>query len=639
MERDTQKKRFKGFDARVLQIQVGVVAALFILIARLWQLQIVDGEKYEKAADENRLHPVRLGAPRGMIFGRDNVVLADNRGAWDLVYVPGGNDSEELVRRLESIVTIDGKVVLEEVERNKKQPYKQITLKQDLSKSELTRIEEYSHMLPGVITIVRPKRRYAQGKTAGQIIGYIGEIGPKELKERQANYMMGDIIGKDGIESVYENELRGKDGRMLVKVYAEDRRPQLRTDLQGKADIVVDSYGRKLETEFRIEPVNGGELDLTIDVPLQAHAEKLLESLTGAIVVLNADTGEVLAMASSPNYDPSVFATRGRGRERQELLTDKEKPMRSRAYREIYPPGSVFKIMLATAALEEGVIDENTSFYCPGVFRLAPGVRPWRCHASGGHGTLSVVDALAYSCDVFFYNVGLKLGVDKINLWCDQNHMCLGQLTGIDLPQEQAGLIPSPEWKKRQHPTDPSEQKWYPGETVNLSIGQGSAAVTPLQTAVMTACVINDGRRVRPYVNQAQGPRISEPFISQKTLDIVRAGMFKCVDDTIPPSGTGRLAKIEGLETLGKTGTAQVAAMSNYSHLDENLIPYKLRSHAWFVCGVMNKSPRVVISVLAEHALHGSSGAAPIAKEMLLFMYRGKEQPDLRQIAQGEAVQ
>ena len=642
MLNETRKKRFVGFESRVRQLQLGVLAGLCVLIIRLWHLQIVEGDQLAAAADQNRLHPVRLSAPRGMIFARDltanaTVPLADNRGAWDLVFVPGDNDASIVCDQLEKIIDIDRDDILKQVDENKDKPFKQIVIKQDLSKTELTRIEEYSHVLPGIITVVRPKRRYAQGKTAGQMIGYMGEIDENELKRNEGVYTIGDQIGKAGLETQYENVLRGQDGRMLVKVYATDRRPQLRTNLEGKADIVVDSYGRQLETEFRIEPKNGGRLDLTLDVPLQQFCEKTLGEKVGAIVVLNADTGEVLAMASSPGYDPSVFTTHGKNRERASLLKDKTKPMRNRAYREVYPPGSVFKLMMAVGALEDGIIDENTTHFCPGSFQL-PGSRRWQCHQRGGHGSVNVVDALSVSCDVFFYHVGLDMGVDRIKKWADL--MSLGQLTGIDLPNEAVGLVPSPEWKKKVNPDDPSEQRWYPGETVNLSIGQGAMALTPLQLAVMTACIINGGHRVRPYVNLALGPQLSEPFISPHTLEVIQAGMFKCVDDTVAPSGTGRATKMEGFKILGKTGTAQVASMSHYSHLkDEMQIPYALRAHAWFVCGVLDRTPRISICVLYEHGLHGSSGATPLAREVIKFFYRDQETPVPQLLAQSEGAE
>jgi penicillin-binding protein 2 len=308
------------------------------------------------------------------------------------------------------------------------------------------------------------------------------------------------------------------------------------------------------------------------------------------------------------------------------LFKDKTKPTVSRTYQFQYPPGSVFKVLLAIAALEEGAITEHTTYSCSGQFHL-PGVkRPWKCWRLkyGGHGGVSVVDALAYSCDVFFYNVGRDLGAEKIKEWSSK--LGLGVETGIDLPQEVVGLIPDPEWKKREAEkagkTEPWEFKWYPGETVNMSIGQGAVTTTPLQNAVLMAAVLNGGRRVTPYLNMELGPRVTEPLVSEKTLQIVIAGLRKCVERDKPaPTGTGKLAKIEGLDVLGKTGTAQVAALHHVSGLKEEDIPYELRDHALFISGVTDREPRIAVSIMIEHGLHGSSAAAPIAKEIFEYFY------------------
>jgi penicillin-binding protein 2 len=364
-------------------------------------------------------------------------------------------------------------------------------------------------------------------------------------------------------------------------------------------------------------------VSLTLDIELQRYCEQLLKGELGAIAVLNADTGAVLAMASVPTYDPSVFVTRGRDRERLELLKGGDtKPMRNRAYQEQYPPGSVYKVMLAAAALEEGIIDRNTTHYCPGSFRLNPGGRAWNCWRRHGHGSVAVVDALAFSCDVFFYNVGIKLGVDKINEW--SHKMGLGVPTGIDLPAEVVGLIPNREWKAALNADKPVwEQNWYPGETVNLSIGQGSCTTTPLQNAVMMASVVNEGYCVRPYLNEELGPRLSERIFSEETLEIVRDGLRKCVQKGPPaPTGTGNRAHIAGVDVIGKTGTAQIMSLKHHEQFKtEEDIPYRWRDHAWFVAGVLDREPKLAICILVEHGHHGSSAASPFAKDIIEFFY------------------
>ena len=628
MRTEGGKKRYEGVKGRIRFIAIGMVSAFGVLALRLWQLQIANWFLYSTQAEQNRLHSERLKAPRGLIYGPDtSVCLADNRPSCDLVVVPAecrDTSFDEICRRLGTLINIDSDALLEKIQKEKEQPYRQILVKKDVSKSELARVEEFSYSLPGVFTVVTSQRRYLYGKTAGQILGYLNEILPDEQSEY---YLGGDLIGRAGIEQMYESQMRGNDGQLVVNVYVSDRRPQLRTDEYGNAYIEIDSYGRKLEEEqeYRKEPSPGEPVFTTLDIDLQQFCETLLEGQIGGIAVLNADTGAVLTLASSPGYDPGIFVTHGRNAEREAALKSKPNPMRNRCFQEVYAPGSVFKVLLATAALEEGAIDENTSFYCPGHFQLDGVSRKWNCWKRQGHGTVSVVNALAFSCDVFFYNVGLRLGVDKICEWADK--LGLGVKSGIDLPQEVSGLIPSREWReaemKKIYPDNPWEWRWYPGYTVNLAIGQGEACTTPLQCALMMAAVVNGGHHVRPYVNSAIGPQVSEPFISENTLRIIQAGLLKCVDKDPPaPTGTGNAAKVPGIAVLGKTGSAQMVSLEQYEqYKSEEEIPYNLRDHAWFIAGVLDREPRLAICILIEHGLHGSSAAAPYAAEIIRHFY------------------
>ena len=631
--RGKPKKRYEGFERRIHLVAFGLLAALAVLGIRLWDLQIVRWAEYVRMAEDNRLHRQRLEAPRGMIYGPDtSVVLADNRPSCDLVIVPAEctpDAIEGVCQRLEDLISVDGGALRRQIHASKNTPYQQIRVKKDASKDDLTRVEEFSYALPGLYTVAQPQRRYLYGKTAGQILGYLGEIGPEELG-RMEGYQGGDVIGRDGLEQMYESGLRGTDGNLVVQVYVSDRRPQLRTNLYGQPVLTVDSYGRELheEKEFRLDPVSGKSISVTLDMDLQRHCEALLEGSVGAIVVLNADTGAALTLASAPGYDPSVFVTHGRNREREEALLAKPNPMLNRCFREVYAPGSVFKVLLASAALETGAIDENTSFSCPGFLQLEGVERKWHCWKRAGHGRVRIVDALAFSCDVFFYNVGLRLGVDNISKWSTM--MGLGTKTGIDLPQEATGLIPSKEWKEAtlrpKYPNEPWEYRWYPGNTVNLAIGQGEAATTPLQIAVMMAAIVNGGRRVRPFVNQALGPEVSAPFLSEKTLKLVQEGLRKCVDKDPPaPTGTGNAAKIPGMVVIGKTGSAQMVGLDQYKKYEKEAdIPYNLRDHAWFACGVLDREPRIAVCVLVEHGLHGSSAAAPLAKNVIEYFYSAR---------------
>ncbi|HOZ45087.1 MAG TPA: penicillin-binding protein 2 [Candidatus Hydrogenedentes bacterium] len=630
---EAERKRFEGPRHRVTHIGLGILIAFVVLAVQLWRLQLIHGFEYRINAERNRLHPQRLTAPRGVILGRNGEILADNRAACDLVLVPAEcQDAAAVCDEIEELLDVDAADLRGRIDAAKRRPFEQILVKRDVAKSDLIRVEERAYALHGVYTVVSPQRRYVHGTTAGQILGYLGEIGPDELEQRNDRYSMGDYIGRDGIEQTYEENLRGVDGNTVVTRYAWGQ-PQLRTDVRGKPYIAKhDTHGHELEEAYRVDPVQGGTVQLTLDIDLQAKLETILVGEVGAIVVIDADTGAVLGMASTPSYDPSVFVTRGSNRERAELLrAGRPNPMVHRAFRETYPPGSVFKVLLACAALEEGLLDEHMTFYCPGFYQIDGAGRKWHCWKRYGHGTIGIVNALAFSCDVFFYNVGRKLGPDLINEYAAK--LGLGACTGIDLPREEAGLIPSREWKKEYfkavYPDQPWEWEWRTGDTLNTSIGQGSVAATPLQTAVLMAAVVNGGYRVRPYLNAALGPQREGPFLSERTVETVRQGLFKCVDKDPPaPTGTGNQAKIPGMTILGKTGSAQVVSLVHHEDYEtEEEIPYHQRDHAWFVAGVLDREPRVAISILVEHGHHGSSAAAPFAKEIIEFLYRDQPNP------------
>ncbi len=636
-------ERYPGVVWRLQLFAICVAVALGLLAWQLWQVQIVRQAEFTEQARDNMVRPQRLESDRGIIYGRNGNIIADNRAATDIVFVPGEcpQDAREAVaQRIDSLFNVEAAWLLERAEALQREPFTQITLKPDATRSDLVRVEELNHLLPGVISIARPQRRYHYGETAGAILGYLGEVNQAELEAwSDLGYRMGDVVGKAGIELQYEHLLQGQDGFMMVTKYAAGR-PQLRTNRIGLPVVAAyDSLGQPLEELNRRDPEPGQALHLTLDMPLQAFCEQRLRETgsVGAIVVLEADTGAVLAMASNPTYDPSVFVTHGRGRERMALLEDSDRrPMAHRAYRAHYPPGSVYKILVAAAALEEGVVTPETSYYCPGHFQLGGRGHRWRCWRRSGHGNVAMVDALAYSCDVYFYNVGLKLGVDKIAEW--SNRFGLGVPTGLDLPGELPGLIPTRAWKAALHADQPVwEQRWYDGETVNLSIGQGDATSTPLQCAVLMASVMNPGRRVRPFLNQAVGPLDTPRLLSDETLRVVQEGLRQCVVDGPPaPTGTGQRAHLEGYDILGKTGTAQTVSLrhiQDYATVED--IPYEKRHHAWFVAGVMDREPNIAIAILIEHGHSGGKAAAPFAAEVISYFYEGDAQRAI--MAQAEA--
>lgn len=626
-----EPRRYEGVENRVQLFALALALAFGALLYQFWQLQVVRLSQYQEMAEDNRVRNERLKSDRGIIFGRDDTILADNRASTDIVFVPGEAPKErrhEICMLLEEILGIDGAALYAEVQKHERAPFEQIPVKRDVSRRDAVRIEELQYKLEGVLTIVHPQRRYIYGETAGQILGYLGEISQNEL-DRWDGYHLGDLVGKTGLERMYESLLHGRDGYAVVTKYAWGR-PQFLTDRRGVPRIAArDSHGHLLTEEApRAEPVSGRPLYLTLDIDVQREAERLLRGQVGAIAVLDADTGAVFALASSPGYDPSVFVTRGLSHERLKLLeAARPNPMRNRCYVEHYPPGSVFKVLLAIAALEEGVIDRDTTFFCPGFYQIDGKGRRWHCHKRGGHGHMSVVPALALSCDVFFYNVGRKLGIERINEWC--RRLGLGVLTGIDLPGEIPGLIPSPEWKEEVLKDAPVwDRKWFEGDTVNVSIGQGSAATTPLQNAVLMASVLNGGRRVRPFLNREIGPQLSERYCSDETLAVVTEGMRECVGvNEASARGTGRHAYIAGMAVIGKTGSAQIMALEHHKkYASEEDIPYEMRDHAWFIAGVVDRQPRIAVSVLIEHGHHGGTEAAPVAKSIIEYFYAQEAQ-------------
>ena len=640
MERFLYAKHI-GFGRRARRIGVAMAVLLAILVVRLVQLQIIFGDTYRRLSDGNRFRMQRLDAPRGLILDRNGEVLADNRSAFALSAIPREvEDPERTLRRLDELVVMGPESSDETVDRISKlrrsstSMAMHVSIKEDIPFHEVARIEEAMTDLPGIMIVSRPVRRYVFGDLAGTVLGYLGEIDETQLERlRDRGYTLGSLIGKTGIEGVCEEYLRGVDGGLLVEVHSVGK-PQLETYFrEGRREQSwVDSLGRKLRTEKRRDPVPGDNVYLTIDRKIQRLCEEALGDATGTIVVMDSDTGELLALASKPSYDPNIFVRTGSADEVIEVLDDPHYPLLSRAFQATYAPGSVLKPIVAIAALEEGVLDPETRFACYGSYDLG---RIFRCWNRNGHGTIGVVDALAYSCDVFFYQVGELLGPRTIAQYCRM--FGLGQYTGIELGgegNERNGLVPTVGWKRRRF-----GEGWYRGDTANLSIGQGAALATPLQVARAYAALVNGGRLLRPHlirrVMSEAGEPVSQPetaaasvlHVRQETLRIVAAGLRRAVEKDTYPTGTGHLAKVEEVDVLGKTGTAQVVAKRRDDE-DEDTpesTPYEFRDHAWFAAAVTDRQPRVVVCVLVEHGGHGGEVAAPIAGALIRDIYLGGE--------------
>lgn len=587
--------------ARQVRIAALIVLIAFaVLIIRLWYLQIVKGSYYRAKSEYNRIRLEDVAPFRGVIFDRNGKILVKNRPSYNLYIIPEEvQDSQELLKRLADLGEIDPNIAAEKLAAGaKRSPFKPVCIKTDISRDQLAKIETHIYDLAGVMIKVKPQRYYCYGELAAHLLGYLGEISEEQLKSgRFRENKAGDMVGKTGIERRWQKDLNGR---------------------RGGAQVEVDAAGRRIRLISRKPPVSGYDIGLTIDKKLQLEAEKVLSGKHGAIVAMDPMTGEVLAMASNPSYDPNVFI-KGMDRatwRRMSLSTDY--PMQNRALTGQYPPGSLFKIVVALAGLQEGVVTPEDEFYCSGVFRL--GNYRYRCWKRYGHGKVNLRRALVESCDVYFYNLGKKLGVDKIAFYARM--LGLGKPTGIGLENEKAGLIPTSQWKKERWGVP-----WQTGETISTAIGQSFVLVTPIQMARLISTVFNGGIVYVPqltrWIKKSNGETIFEMTpkaerkldIKAEYLDGVKRALKGVVN---APHGTGSKARLKGVLVAGKTGTAQVVSMGvNSDDKNEKDIPWKARDHAWFVAVAPVEDPKIAVSVLIEHGGHGGSAAAPIAKDLI----------------------
>jgi penicillin-binding protein 2 len=607
------------YRQRLTRSMFCIMAAFTLLIARLFYLQIVEGEEYRRLSESNCIRLRSIDAPRGLIFDCNGNLLADNRPSFDLsIIVKDAENLEDTLEKLSQYTGISSELFKARIKAGKGLPsYKPIILEEDIGREMLAVIEVHKFDLPGVSVDVRLRRQYIHRESAAHITGYLGEVSPEELKSgKYEGCRVGDFIGKFGIEKSAEFFLRGTRGGQQVEVNA-------------RGQVV-----RVLKT---VDAFSGHNIYLTIDQALQRKAESLIEGIAAAVVAMNPDTGDILAMASSPSFDPNSFVNGLSGKEWRSLINNPLRPMENKAIQGEYPPASTYKIVTAIAGLEEGVIDENTSVFCPGHYEY--GDRTFRCWKKTGHGSVNVVKALAESCDVFFYQVGQKLGVDRLARYAKA---CgLGTPTGVMLDHEGGGLIPTSAWKKHALGVP-----WQGGETLSVAIGQGYNLATPLQMAMLTAAVANGGTLYRPRilkaVETAEGstayqddPALKPQAVgklpcSKKTLELIRKGLWEVVNGQ---RGTARIARADGVKISGKTGTAQVISRKGNDSRRKKEDIHHHKPHAWFVAYAESKkgskNSRIAVSVIVEHGEHGSGTAAPIARDLIKY-FMGIEDPELQ---------
>jgi penicillin-binding protein 2 len=600
-----------SFQKQYIPIYAIMLLLMMIYLVRLWHLQVLQGESYRFQSENNRIRIEEIAAPRGIIFDRNGVPIVENRPAYNLVIIREYiSDLEVTIKELARLCERDPDEFFSIIEANKATPkFVPLRLASDLDRDCLARIEAQRVRLPGVVIQLGPKREYKWNATAAHLIGYLSEITEAELKsEKYWGYYPGEDIGKVGIESAFEQYLHGS---------------------RGGRQLEVDAVGRRVRLLEEHLPIAGRNLWLTLDMDLQKTVESLLDDKTGAIVAVDPTDGAVLAFACSPSFDQEKFI---RGLSKDEWLAlskDPRHPLLNRGSGAAYPPGSTYKPFVALAALQEGVISSTSTFTCPGYFQFAD--RKYRCWKDQGHGSMAVERAIIESCDVFFYQTGLKLGVDR--LAHNVTMFGLGERTGIGLQGEHPGLIPTSWWKKQA-----TGIPWQKGETISISIGQGFDLVTPLQMALGYAAIASNGILWDPYVvKRIEGsspneieeikPRLKRKIpIEQCWFDLVKKALSGVVED---PRGTGHLIRDPVVHIAGKTGTAQVVHVAQGANrkLLEKLTKSKDRDHAWFVGYAPASNARICVAALIEHGGHGASVAAPLVRKVIMAYLKNTEKP------------
>jgi penicillin-binding protein 2 len=598
MELNTQKMEdFKGRHKYFVAL-VGV--AFFLILLQLWYLQVIKGSEYWRLSENNRIRIRENPADRGILLDRKGIVLAHNRPSFEVYVVPEDlKGSPEVLARAGEMLNLTQDEIKEKLQSQKRRtPFKPIKIKSDIDWNELALLEFNRVHLPGLIVDVRPRRAYNYGNLASHLIGYLGEVDENELKESNGGaYRMGALIGKYGVEYRWEGDLRGVDGGRQIE---------------------VDALGRELKPLRSVKPFPGNNVILTIDLDVQKVAEEAFQDKNGALIAMDPETGRILAMVSKPSFDPDLFARNISPDEWESLIENPYHPLQNKGIQGQYPPGSVFKIITAIAGLESGAITPNTQLTCTGTYSY--GGREFRCWKEGGHGTLSLHRAIVESCDSYFYQVGLKVGVDVIARYAEE--FGLGRATGISLPHEKPGIVPSTSWKKKRLGVP-----WYSGETLSLAVGQGYLNTTPLQLLVLISAIANGGRIYVPQVVERVEDIYGRPLkeyppvelrrvnISESTLHIIQEALLGVVNE---PHGTGWSCALKGIRVAGKTGTAQVIKMAqNFKKGDMNRMALKFRDHAWFVAYAPFEDPQISIAVLVEHGGFGAAAAAPIAKKVI----------------------
>ncbi len=595
----------QDYRSRLVIATIVLIQAFLILGGRLWYLQIFKGAEYEKFSRDNRISIERVPAPRGRILDREGRELVVNRSSFDVYVLPKEvSDPDQVAASLAPVLNVEPKTIKKQIlDAGKKDRFQTHRIAQDINRDQLAYIEARKSSLKGVQILVNSIRQYPYGNLGAQIIGYLGKVSPQDLRANPG--MSGsDFVGKSGVEKGWETYLRGDDGYI---------------------QSVTDALGREVESALfqkdliKKNSLPGNDVVLTIDINLQRAAEEALGTQNGSIVVVNVNNGNVLALASKPTFTPEEFINGIKKEKWDKLLKDKSYPLVNRSTQGLYAPGSVFKIVPAAAALKEELVTTDTYIHCPGYHKVAE--HTFRCWKRSGHGWMNLHDAMVESCDVYFYKVAEKLGIDRLHRY--MKGFGFGEYTGIGI-EERKGLAPSREWKKQK-----LNKPWYKGETVVSSIGQGYVNVTPLQVTMMTAAVANGGVLLKPSIvkrvvdykseNKVEYSAKANKYIpvGSEITQTLRDALTGAVND---PGATGRRAWLPHVKVAGKTGTAQVISLDTKSNVNRH------RDHAWFTSYAPAQEPDIAVTVIVENGGKGGEVAAPIARDIIKFYMKLKRE-------------
>ncbi len=574
------------------------VQLLFVFLAVFfWKMQILDHHKYWQRSEANRIREIILPPQRGLIKDRFGNLLAKNIASFKVSLIRENcRDLDVFIEEISPLIDITPEILQERINKYKSLPkFRPIVIKENLTEEEIARCETHITEHPELIIQAEAKRYYPRADFASHILGYLQEVSAEELRSKAfPGRHLGDMVGKTGIEKEYETQLAGTDGQLFE---------------------IVNSLGRK-QGELKRQPsVPGEDLILSLDSELQEKAEEIINGKEGAVVILDPRNGEILAMASYPNFDPNKFINRFTPDEWRHIAENPGFPLQNRAIRGLYSPGSIFKPTMSIAGLELGLINEWTTVTCHGETIIYG--HPFACWYKPGHGPVNLFSAIRYSCNIYYYHLGKRLGIENIARYA--RVLGFGRKTGIDLPGEKEGLVPDPEWKARIRKTP-----WYPGETISVSIGQGPINVTPVQVAFHTAIIANRGKKmVVPHL--VRGKTYKEGVsltIKKKNIERVIKGMWQSAN----MKGTARAAKVDGFDVCGKTGSTQLVGRETAEKLADRKI--KIKTHSWFTGFAPRDNPRVVVTVIVEYGGMGGVAAAPIAGELFRLYKKKKAQYD-----------